>query len=226
MCIHTHARSCFQIWVMHIYRVHVQKNNNFLIHIYVTRSREMSRMSTIFNFEISTPLSGNSRMLHFNANLIIIWYLVTELWVIRWKQYKTKEFECFLCLYLKNNATSDSFPLIMSHMSLILCLIAVNKSIIAHTLLVCIAVHRQFKFHPVGLYNTKTRDHSKQRTWWILRVMLAIGYSGSIVWWTASYPATTKIKTDRKWRMRGMCIHKLNTNSQMLVPQRNQLNLR
>ena len=103
MCIHTHARSCFQIWVMHIYRVHVQKNNNFLIHIYVTRSREMSRMSTIFNFEISTPLSGNSRMLHFNANLIIIWYLVTELWVIRWKQYKTKEFECFLCLYLKNN---------------------------------------------------------------------------------------------------------------------------
>ena len=58
-----------------------------------------------FNFEISTPLSGNSKMLHFNANPITIGYLVTELWAIykRWKQYKSKEFECFLCLYLKCN---------------------------------------------------------------------------------------------------------------------------
>ena len=42
--------------------------------------REISRMSKIFNFEISTPHSGNSeKLLFINANPIRIGYLVTEL---------------------------------------------------------------------------------------------------------------------------------------------------
>ena len=74
----------------------------FIIFIFI---KKVSICDTIKENEISTPLSGNSKMLHFNANPIRIGYLVTELWAIykRWKQYKTKEFECFLCLYLKNN---------------------------------------------------------------------------------------------------------------------------
>ena len=46
--------------------------------------------------------SGNLKMLHFDANPIRMEYLVTELWAIyqRWKQYKIKEFELFLCQYL------------------------------------------------------------------------------------------------------------------------------
>ena len=40
-----------------------------------------------------------------DAHPIRIGYLVTELWAIYqcWKQYKTKEFELFLCQVLKNN---------------------------------------------------------------------------------------------------------------------------
>ena len=52
-------------------------------------------------------------------NSVRIGVPVTELWAIYkcWKQYKTKQFELFLCQYLKNNicVTSDSFLLIMSH---------------------------------------------------------------------------------------------------------------
>ena len=47
--------------------------------VIVTRSREMSCMSKIFYFEISTPLSGNPKTLHFNANPIRIGHLVPEL---------------------------------------------------------------------------------------------------------------------------------------------------
>ena len=59
----------------------------------------------IFNFEISTPLSEKLKMLHFDANPIIIRYLVTELWAIYqdWKQDRTKESELFPSQYLKNN---------------------------------------------------------------------------------------------------------------------------
>ena len=46
----------------------------------------------IINFQILTPHSGNLKMLHFDANPIRNGYLVTEL-------------------------PSDSFPLIMSHIS-------------------------------------------------------------------------------------------------------------
>ena len=70
---------------------------------YVTWSREISRK--IFNFEMSTPPSGNLKMLYFDANAISIGYLVTELWAIYqcWKQYKTEKFDPFPCQYLKNN---------------------------------------------------------------------------------------------------------------------------
>ena len=44
---------------------------------YVTRSREMSRMSKIFNFEFLTPLSDNIKIQHFDAHPIRIGYLVT-----------------------------------------------------------------------------------------------------------------------------------------------------
>ena len=69
--------------------------------IIYTRSREMSRMSNIFNFELFTQLSGNLVMSNvYNG----------------WKQYKTKEFELFLANISKIiPATSDSFPLIVSH---------------------------------------------------------------------------------------------------------------
>ena len=48
---------------------------------YVTWSREMSHMWRIFNFEVSTPLSGHLNMLHLAANPRIR-YLVAELWEI------------------------------------------------------------------------------------------------------------------------------------------------
>ena len=52
-------------------------------------------------------------MVHFDANPVIIWYLVTELWSIYqcWKQYKQKEFELFLCQYFKNNSFNSSLKL-------------------------------------------------------------------------------------------------------------------
>ena len=48
---------------------------------------------------------NNLKMLHFDENPIRIGYLVIELWVCyqHWKQYKTKEFDLFLCQNLKNN---------------------------------------------------------------------------------------------------------------------------
>ena len=64
------------------------------------------------------------KMLHFDANPIRIRCLVTELWASYqyWKQYETKEFDLFLGQYLKTiSATSDSFPLIMSHISMVEC---------------------------------------------------------------------------------------------------------
>ena len=69
------------------------------------KSGEMGHMSKIFNFDIFTQRSGDLKMLYFDANSIIIGYLVTELWAIyqHWKKYKIKEFELFLCQYLKNN---------------------------------------------------------------------------------------------------------------------------
>ena len=85
---------------------------------YVTRSREMSHMSKIFNFETLTPPSGNLKMLHFSANPIIIGYLVTDLWANYqcWKQYKIKEFELFLCQYLKNSI-SDIRLILLNHVT-------------------------------------------------------------------------------------------------------------
>ena len=61
--------------------------------------------SNIFNIEFLTPQSDNFKMLHSDVNHIIIRYLVTEFWAIYQylKQYKTKEFDLFLCLYLKND---------------------------------------------------------------------------------------------------------------------------
>ena len=61
---------------------------------YVTRSREMSHMSKMFNFEFLTPLSGNLKMFNFDAYPIRIGYLVTDLWAIYqgWKHYETKRF--------------------------------------------------------------------------------------------------------------------------------------
>ena len=47
---------------------------------HVTQSREISHMSKIFKFEIFTPLSADIiKVLHFDVNLVIIGYLVTEL---------------------------------------------------------------------------------------------------------------------------------------------------
>ena len=80
--------------------------------LYVTWSREMSRMSKIFYFEFSTSLSINLKMLHFDTNPIAIGYLVAELWTFYqdWKQYKTKEFELVPSQYLKIN--NSEFQLI------------------------------------------------------------------------------------------------------------------
>ena len=71
----------------------------------MTWSREISRMSKILNFEIFTPLYGNLKMLHFDANPIWNGYLVTELWAIYqcWKQYQTKESELFFLPVSQNN---------------------------------------------------------------------------------------------------------------------------
>ena len=46
----------------------------------VTRSREMNHMSKIETF---TPLSGNLKMLHFDANPIRNGYLVTEISMLK-----------------------------------------------------------------------------------------------------------------------------------------------
>ena len=62
-------------------------------------------MSKTFNSEFLTPLSDNLKMLHLYANPIRIGYPVTYVWAIHQyrRQYKTKEFEPFLCQYHKNN---------------------------------------------------------------------------------------------------------------------------
>ena len=76
----------------------------------------MSRMSKIFNFDFSLPLSGNLKMLHFYTNLIRIGYLVTELWAIYQGKNNIKQKNCFLANISKTVfATSDSFPLIISY---------------------------------------------------------------------------------------------------------------
>ena len=83
----------------------------------MTWSKEICRMSKIFNFEFLTPLFDNLKMLHFDTNPIHIGYLVTELWVIYqyWKQYKTHDFTSFFANILKTiSATSDWFLWIMS----------------------------------------------------------------------------------------------------------------
>ena len=52
----------------------------FVLYVYFKeKSRKTSRMFKIFSFDISTPLFGNTKMLHFDANPIRIGYLVTEL---------------------------------------------------------------------------------------------------------------------------------------------------
>ena len=70
---------------------------------FVTRSRETSHLSKIFNFEFST--FRQLKNANFDANPVIIGYLVTELWAMYqgWKQYETKEFVLFPSWYLKNN---------------------------------------------------------------------------------------------------------------------------
>ena len=81
----------------------------------------MSRLLRIFNFDIITPLSGNLKLLHFYAIPIRIRYIVPELWAIFkcWKQYKQKNLTSFFANISKTtSATSDSFPLIMSHVKM------------------------------------------------------------------------------------------------------------
>ena len=97
--------------------IHVTKNQG----TDVTQTREMNHMSKIFNFEILTSLSGNLKMLHFYATplWLNIWGVVRNVSTLK-TQYKTEELGIFLCQYCESNicATSDAFPLTMSHIQI------------------------------------------------------------------------------------------------------------
>ena len=47
----------------------------------VTRSRGMSHMSTIFNFDFLKSTTCPIKMLHFDPNTISIGHLVAEIWI-------------------------------------------------------------------------------------------------------------------------------------------------
>ena len=51
----------------------------FHLFVYVTRSRGMSHMSAIFNFEFSTLITCPFKMLHFDPNPTSIGHLVAEI---------------------------------------------------------------------------------------------------------------------------------------------------
>ena len=74
------------------------------LYIYVTWSREMSHMSKTLNFELLTPLSSNLKMLCYEQ------FVSTE------NNIKQMNLNSFFANISKTiYATSDSFPLIMSH---------------------------------------------------------------------------------------------------------------
>ena len=71
-----------------------------------------------FQFWDFTPLSDKFKMLDFHANCIRIGYMVLELWATCqcWKQYKKKNWDSFFAnISIAISATSNSFPLAMSH---------------------------------------------------------------------------------------------------------------
>ena len=113
--------------------INISRGHIFLYQ-YATRLREMSHLLNIFNYEFFTPLCGNLKMLHFDANPIIIGYRVMsyEQFIEAQKQYKTGDISETIF------ATSDSFPLFMSHISaestgvrsIIICIIRVTIGIV------------------------------------------------------------------------------------------------
>ena len=108
------------LWHQLISLDHICYFENITYITYVTWSREMSHVSKFFNFEFLTPLSDILKMLYFDANPTRIGGLVSELWAIH--QYTKhniiqNNLNSFFAHISKTiYATSDSFPLIISHM--------------------------------------------------------------------------------------------------------------
>ena len=86
---------------------------------YVTRSRGMSHMSAMFNIAFLTLITCTFKVLHFDLNPISVGHPVAEIWTFFLKFKNNEKYKNLSPLYACNSKsiflTSDSFPLIMSH---------------------------------------------------------------------------------------------------------------